>query len=545
MEAFVLTSVAIPSASALKTGAAVCSPQRSEFLGRTAVKNTFLAGNVPAAVAVSSPASFGGIDVKCEIPLIAYKPVCQNSRVKSIGLENTPEAKYATTEYRAGFELNDVIAKAYKQIWGEHQTLSNVRQESLESLFRSGQTTVKQLIKGLCLSPVFLEQNLYNNTNYRFVEKIVQRVLGRDVFGTAEKIAWSIVICSKGVEAFIDAVLNSDEYNANFGDNIVPFQRARVLAGRVTGETPFNIKTPRISIRDSFRPFPRGSVPKFQVLSQKNRADFAVTTDPIPYKVDPERMPYAVGNKATTLPLIPYAFKSQNYRVTPYGVNLIVSDLVRSDLFKGDFAEKDDIIFAAYRQIFSEHQNIKFNKQPITELKFRNGDLTVKELVKAFATSDTFLGWNYAFNSNYRFVEMMVQRLLGRDVHSEREKVAWSIVICNEGPIGFIDKLMDSEEYMSSFGDNVVPYQKSRNLPSRDIGETPFRMKTPRYDDYYRKQFNFYDWGSIAKNYTAFDKRIKAGDPRLYATLSKGVTKYPGLPKVSIPSDYLALVPRK
>jgi phycobilisome rod-core linker protein len=54
---------------------------------------------------------------------------------------------------------------------------------------------------------------------------------------------------------------------------------------------------------------------------------------------------------------------------------------------------------------------------------------------------------------------MCIQRLLGRDVYNEREKIAWSIVLATKGLKGFIDDLLDSPEYLANFGYDTVPYQ--------------------------------------------------------------------------------------
>jgi len=83
---------------------------------------------------------------------------------------------------------------------------------------------------------------------------------------------------------------------------------------------------------------------------------------------------------------------------------------------------------------------------------------------------------------------MCVQRILGRDVYSEREKIAWSIVVANKGPQGFIDELVNSDEYLDKFGYDTIPYQQRRILPQRVGGDTPFNLKTPRYAEYHRSQ---------------------------------------------------------
>lgn len=53
---------------------------------------------------------------------------------------------------------------------------------------------------------------------------------------------------------------------------------------------------------------------------------------------------------------------------------------------------------------------------------------------------------NYNVNNNYRFVEMCIQRVFGRDLYSEREKLAWSIIIASKGLEAFVDSLLDSDE---------------------------------------------------------------------------------------------------
>ena len=75
---------------------------------------------------------------------------------------------------------------------------------------------------------------------------------------------------------------------------------------------------------------------------------------------------------------------------------------------------------------------------------------------------------------------MCVQRLLGRDVYRDKEKLAWSIVLATSGLEGFVNALLESEEYMSNFGYDTVPYQRRRILPQRESGELPF-ARMPRY----------------------------------------------------------------
>lgn len=53
---------------------------------------------------------------------------------------------------------------------------------------------------------------------------------------------------------------------------------------------------------------------------------------------------------------------------------------------------------------------------------------------------------------------MCIQRLLGREAYSEQEKIAWSIVIATKGLPGFIDALLNSQEYLENFGYDTVSF---------------------------------------------------------------------------------------
>jgi phycobilisome rod-core linker protein len=132
---------------------------------------------------------------------------------------------------------------------------------------------------------------------------------------------------------------------------------------------------------------------------------------------------------------------------------------------------------------------------------------------------------NYQTNSNYRFVEMCVQRILGRDVYSEREKIAWSIVVANKGPQGFIDELVNSDEYLDKFGYDTIPYQQRRILPQRVGGDTPFNLKTPRYGEYHRSQLGFPQiiWQTSVRRFVPQEKQPKAGDPSNYLGMARNM----------------------
>jgi phycobilisome rod-core linker protein len=174
------------------------------------------------------------------LPLLTYTPNSQNNRVHAFEVPGDEHSRIFTTDNLLGtVDLDDLISAAYRQIFHEQQMLIGNRQKFLESQLRAGQITVRDFIRGLALSDSFQRLVFEHNTNYRFAEICIQRILGRNVYNEREKMAWSIVIATKGIAGFINDLLNSDEYLENFGYNTVPYQRRRILPQRSQGELPF------------------------------------------------------------------------------------------------------------------------------------------------------------------------------------------------------------------------------------------------------------------------------------------------------------------
>lgn len=188
-----------------------------------------------------------------------------------------------------------------------------------------------------------------------------------------------------------------------------------------------------------------------------------------------------------SIPLLAYAPLSQNHRVEGFEIpgdeqpRIYTTDNLLAQ------ADMDLLIMAAYRQIFNEQQMLDSYRQRFLESQLRAGQITVKDFIRGLVLSDSFRRLIYDCNNNYRFVEICIQRLLGRNVYSDREKLAWSTVLATQGLQGLIDKLLSSEEYLSNFGYDTVPYQRRRILPQHAQGELPF-ARMARYGDEYRRQ---------------------------------------------------------
>ena len=170
---------------------------------------------------------------------LPIKSLSQNSRV-NVGAIALPRSNQESSSYEAGV---DNIERCYRQIF--FHAMKSDREICLESQYKSGSVTTRDFIRGLLLSDRFYRGYVSCNSNYRIVEQVVGRVLGRPVSGSDEQRSWAIVIAEKGFVGFVDAILDCPEYIDRFGYDEIPEQVNRKLPGHATGEIPIYQNLPR------------------------------------------------------------------------------------------------------------------------------------------------------------------------------------------------------------------------------------------------------------------------------------------------------------
>mmetsp|Transcript_29425 Transcript_29425/g.113912 ORF Transcript_29425/g.113912 Transcript_29425/m.113912 type:complete len:663 (-) Transcript_29425:13-2001(-) len=129
--------------------------------------------------------------------------------------------------------------------------------------------------------------------------------------------------------------------------------------------------------------------------------------------------------------------------------------------------EKNAIIKATYRQVF-ERDIAKAYSLSLSNLEsqVKNGQLSVKEFVRALGKSTIYQKQFYDPFVNSRAVELAFRHFLGRGASSLEEFQKYFAIISQNGLPGLIDALINSDEYSDYFGEETVPY-------IRAIGEEP------------------------------------------------------------------------
>ncbi|WGV23629.1 phycobilisome linker polypeptide [Halotia branconii] len=131
-------------------------------------------------------------------------------------------------ELRANWTQEDgkaVINAVYRQVLGNEHLMAAERLTSLESLLYNGQLSVREFVRAVAKSDLYKNKFLYPHFQTRVIELNLKHLLGRAPYDESEVIEHLDRYQNHGFEADIDSYIDSAEYEANFGDYIVPYYR--------------------------------------------------------------------------------------------------------------------------------------------------------------------------------------------------------------------------------------------------------------------------------------------------------------------------------
>ncbi|MEO1376837.1 MAG: phycobilisome linker polypeptide [Cyanobacteria bacterium J06635_10] len=117
-------------------------------------------------------------------------------------------------------------------------------------------------------------------------------------------------------------------------------------------------------------------------------------------------------------------------------------------------------IQAVYRQVLGNDYIMASERLTSAESLLCNGSITVREFVRAVATSELYKS-KFLYNSfQTRAIELNLKHLLGRAPYDESEVIYHLDLYQNKGFEADINSYIDSAEYNENFGDNIVPYYR-------------------------------------------------------------------------------------
>lgn len=120
-------------------------------------------------------------------------------------------------------DAKTVIKAVYRQVLGNDYIMQSERLTATESLLCNGSLTVREFVRAVAKSELYKTKFFYDNFQTRVIELNLKHLLGRAAYDESEVIYHLDLYQNKGYEADIDDYIDSAEYEANFGDNIVPY----------------------------------------------------------------------------------------------------------------------------------------------------------------------------------------------------------------------------------------------------------------------------------------------------------------------------------
>jgi len=137
-------------------------------------------------------------------------------------------------------EVESVIKAVYQQVLGNPHLLKSERLVVAESLLRDRKITVREFVRQVAKSSLYKDKFFHNSFQSRTIELNFKHLLGRAPYDQAEISEHLDRYQNEGYEADIDSYIDSAEYDAFFGDNIVPYYQDLVTTGvdqKTTGFT--------------------------------------------------------------------------------------------------------------------------------------------------------------------------------------------------------------------------------------------------------------------------------------------------------------------
>ncbi|TVQ11031.1 MAG: photosystem I reaction center subunit X [Leptolyngbya sp. DLM2.Bin27] len=404
--------------------------------------------------------------------------------------------KYAMKPGLSATEKNDVVKAAYRQIFERDITRAySLSVSDLESKVKNGEISMKEFVRRLAKSPLYRKNFFDPYINSRALELAFRHILGRAPSSREEVRNYFSIVSSGGLAALIDALVDSKEYADYFGEETVPYLRG-------LGQEAQECRNwgPQFELFNYSAPFRKK--PQFITL-------FASYEQPLP-----DQHPYGSGNdpleiqfgaifpkETRNVSATPAFFNKDTRRILIHrgaGINNQLSNpaarpenpgSLGAKVFKLDqipatgntqasvrYSESSTqtVISAAYRQVFGR-EVFSGQRSKVAEIKLENGEITMKEFIRAIAKSEAFRKTYWTSLYVMKAVEYIHRRLLGRPTYGRKETNAYFDISAKKGFYALVDSIIDSQEYAEAFGEDTVPYEryltpKGLSLRSRRAG---------------------------------------------------------------------------
>jgi phycobilisome core-membrane linker protein len=379
----------------------------------------------------------------------------------SVQREQTKLFKFTDPSDKA--TVNKLIRAAYRQIFERDIEPYIVKNEftALESKLSNGEINVKEFIEGLGCSELYIKEFYTPYPNTKVIELGTKHFLGRAPENQKEIQKYNQILAADGIRAFIKAMVNSMEYVQVFGEDMVPYRRFPTLpaANFPNTEKLYN----KLTKQDK-----QLVVPSFESVKPRlDAAKLPLTGKAIADMAARERQMDLSKPKFVELGR---SFQDGQGQSVEAGVG--TSRRKPARIFRmtpgGSLKETELVINAIYCQVmdvFSGQVPGEYRRSDL-DSKLRNGEISVREFVRALASCDIYRKRFYTPYPNTKVIEFLFRHILGRAPATQAEIRQYNKLLADEGLKAAVDAMVNSPEYARFFGEDVVPYNRFPSLPA-------------------------------------------------------------------------------
>jgi Phycobilisome Linker polypeptide len=364
-------------------------------------------------------------------------------------------------------EAETVIRAVYRQVLGNAHVMESERLTLLESQLKQGELSVREFVRQVAKSTLYRDRFSENCPRYRAIELNFKHLLGRAPVSYAETTHHSQLLDTDGYEADIDSYIDSEEYQQAFGEDTVPYYRGH--------KTQTGLGT--VGFTHLFKLL-RGAAAsdKNLVSGERSRLLRSILTDTPsqivpPTAISPNWRPIVDVNQLVArvlglksqpiIPAIPLPANtgdlSRQRRYQGYQAFADAPVELRPGSSDGDL---DIVIRAVYRQVLGNAHVMESERLNVPESQLKRGELSVREFVRQVAKSELYRSRFFDNCYRYRSIELNFKHLLGRAPDRFDETRYHSSVLDQYGFEADIDTYLDSDEYQTAFGENIVPFYR-------------------------------------------------------------------------------------
>jgi phycobilisome core-membrane linker protein len=149
-----------------------------------------------------------------------------------------PARIYRLNPDASGAEKEAVINALYVQVMDvfSGQVPSEIRRSDLESKLKNGEISVREFVKSLASSDIYVRRFYTPYPNTKVIEFLFRHILGRAPATQAEIREYNKLLADGGLKAAVEVMVNTAEYARYFGEDVVPYKRFPSLpAGNYLG----------------------------------------------------------------------------------------------------------------------------------------------------------------------------------------------------------------------------------------------------------------------------------------------------------------------